>query len=319
MSKKTLATLGIAFLVAGVVAWAWNRYHYRSESVGSGIKTDTNVAPSSDPVVPTNDVVVLAAGDIASCGNSGSAQTAAILAANDGTILVLGDEAYPSGTAQQFKDCYAPTWGKFLDRTRPVPGNHEYLTPYAVDYFSYFGAAAGDPTKGYYSFDLGAWHVVALNSNCDHIGGCGASAPEIEWLKNDLATHPAKCTLAYWHVPRFSSGLHGSNEAMQSLWQTAVEHGVDVVLNGHDHMYERLSPMDADGNRDEQSGSREFVVGTGGANTHYNFGKALATSEARDNTTFGVLKLTLHSSGYDWDFLPVDVGAYADSGSGTCN
>lgn len=307
---RSIVLVCVAVLVVIGGAWAWYRYHVRPVSVNGSNTANGNTAASNDPAV-------LAAGDIATCGIRGSMETAEILGITEGTILALGDEAYPTGSAENFRNCYGPAWGKFLTRTRPVPGNHEYLTKNASAYFSYFGASANDPAKGYYSYDLGAWHVVALNSQCDAVGGCGADSPEVKWFANDLASHSSKCTLAYWHVPRFSSGLHGSSETMQSLWQAAVEGGVDVVLNGHDHLYERLAPMDANGSASMQ-GIREFVVGTGGT-SHYNFTHILPTSEARDNTTFGVVKLILHASSYDWDFMPVAGGTYHDSGTTSCH
>ncbi len=306
----------IVIVLAVASAWAWRQYHVRPVSVGGMVQVNAvNVANVN--AAPSNDPVVLAAGDIATCGIKGSAATAAILGRTEGTVLALGDEAYPIGSAANFKDCYGPTWGQYRDRTRPVPGNHESLTKNASAYFSYFGEAAGDPSKGYYSYELGTWHVVALNSNCSDIGGCGADSPEVKWLQTDLAAHPTSCTLAYWHVPRFSSGLHGSNESMQTMWQTAINGGVDVVLNGHDHLYERFAPMDENGNA-SSVGTREFVVGTGGTN-HYNFIHVLSTSQARDNTSFGVLKLALHPAGYDWQFLPIDGASFQDSGSGACH
>lgn len=310
-ASRVLAIVCTMAVLLAAGTWAWQRYRVRPVSIGSDIAVDSNVEPSTTPVI-------LAAGDIATCGIKGSADTAAILGSTDGTILALGDEAYPAGSPQQFHDCYGPTWGKYLARTRPVPGNHEYVTANAAGYFEYFGASAGDPVKGYYSYNLGTWHVVALNSECSAIGGCGADSPEVQWLKEDLAAHPATCTLAYWHIPRFSSGLHGSNEAMQTLWQTAVDGGVDVVLNGHDHLYERFAPMDTNGVRNDATGTREFVVGTGGT-SHYNFLHVLASSEARDNTSFGVLKLTLRPTEYDWSFLPVDGASFRDAGSGACH
>ncbi|MFH0829118.1 MAG: metallophosphoesterase [Candidatus Kerfeldbacteria bacterium] len=309
--KGILVFFTTALIVLGIGTWAWQRYHYRPVSTG-GQQENAVEAPSSDPVV-------LAAGDIATCGVKGSEETAAILGRTEGMILALGDEAYPSGSVQEFKECYGTTWGAHRSRTRPVPGNHEYRTPNASAYFEYFGTSAGDPTKGYYSYDIGTWHVVALNTNCSDIGGCGEDSPEARWLQADLASNGSICTLAYMHVPRFSSGTHGSDTAMQTFWRLMAENGVDVVLTGHDHLYERFAPMDANGTKDEQKGIREFIVGTGGGNVLYNFNNILPTSEARNNTTFGALKLILHPAGYEWDFIPVAGSEFRDMGRGTCH
>ena len=198
-----------------------------------------------------------------------------------------------------------------------MPGNHEYLTRAANGYFSYFGAAAGDPATGYYSFDVGAWHVVALNSNCSAVGGCASGSPQERWLRADLAAHPAACTLAYWHHPRFSSGEHGNEPAYDAFWRDLYAAGADVVLNGHDHDYERFAPQDPSGGSDLARGVREFVVGTGGKN-HYRFLTLQPNSQVRDATTFGVLELTLHRTSYDWRFLPEPGKTFTDSGSAVC-
>ncbi len=172
----------------------------------------TNIPPiiGGPPGDPSLGPLVLAAGDIASCTNDGDEATAALILPTDGTVLALGDNAYETGTLDEFNNCYGPSWGKFKDRTHPVPGNHEYLMPDAAGYYAYFGRAAGDPAQGYYSFDLGTWHIVALNSNCAYVGGCHAGSPQEQWLRDDLAAHPAQCTLAYWHHPLFSSGKFGA-------------------------------------------------------------------------------------------------------------
>jgi uncharacterized repeat protein (TIGR01451 family) len=200
----------------------------------------------------------------------------------------------------------------------PAVGNHEYLTAGAAGYFQYFGAAAGDPTQGYYSFDIGSWHLIALNSNCSKVGGCGPGSPQETWLRRDLEAHPADCTLAYWHHPRFSSGEHGSFVSTQPLWQALYDAGTELVLSGHDHDYERFAPQTAAGVADAGRGIRQFVVGTGGRN-RYALGPAIANSEARDATTFGVLELTLHPAGYDWRFVPEAGGGFADAGSASCH
>src|SRR5581483_6223433 len=214
--------------------------------------------------------------------------------------------------------CYAPTWGRFKARTRPAVGNHEYVTPGAAGYFAYFGAAAGDPATGYYSYDLGAWHVIVLNGNCGEVGGCGAGSAQQQWLAADLAAHPVVCTLAYWHQPRFSSGPHASDGAYRPFWQTLYDAGADVVLNGHDHIYERFLPQTPGGLLDTARGLRQFTVGTGGA-SQYGIAFPLATSEVRNGQVYGVLKLTLHPRGYDWEFVPVAGESFTDSGSDHCH
>ncbi|MFL5761147.1 MAG: metallophosphoesterase family protein, partial [Thermomicrobiales bacterium] len=265
------------------------------------------------------DPVLLAAGDISSCASTGDEQTAKLLDAQSGIVATLGDNAYESGTSSEFANCFNPSWGQYKARIKPAVGNHEYATAGASGYYGYFGAAAGTPSKGYYSYELGAWHIVVINSNCSQIGGCNAGSPQEQWLRADLAAHPAACTLAYWHHPRFSSGAeHGNDGAMAPLWQALYDQGAELVLSGHDHDYERFAPQTPNGTLDPSFGIREFVVGTGGK-SHYPFGSVQANSQVRNNTTYGILKLTLHASGYDWQFLPVAGGSFTDAGSGACH
>jgi hypothetical protein len=212
---------------------------------------------------------------------------------------------------------YDASWGRLRTLSRPVPGNHEYLTPNATGYFTYFGAAGGDPTKGYYSYDIGDWHIIALNSACAFVGGCLAGSPQTVWLENDLAAHQNLCTLAYWHEPRFSSGVHGDDDSFGRWWLDLYNAGAEIVLNGHDHQYERLAPQDPDQNP-VANGIREFIAGTGGEE-HEPVGVPVPNSEITNTDTFGVLKLTLRSSGYDWQFVPESGGTFTDSGSGTCH
>jgi len=262
--------------------------------------------------------VVVGAGDIASCLNPGAEATAKLLDGVPGTVFTLGDNVYEFGTDLEFAACYDPTWGRHKSRTKPAPGNHDYLTPSASGYFGYFGPAAGDPTKGYYSYDLGTWHIIVLNSNCAEVGGCGVGSPQEQWLRADLAAHPTPCTLAYWHHPRFSSGRHGSDATYQPFWQALHDHNADVVLSGHDHDYERFAPQDPRGVLDPARGIREFVVGTGGASHHPFPGPAVPNSEVRSDHTFGVLKLILHAAGYEWLFVPEAGKRFTDSGRGVC-
>ena len=267
---------------------------------------------------PSGSVVLVGAGDIASCSSDGDEATASLLDTIDGTVFTLGDHAYEAGTPIEFAACYEPSWGRHKSRTRPSPGNHDYLTPSASGYFEYFGPAAGDPDRGYYSYGLGAWHIIVLNSNCSDVGGCGPGSPQERWLRADLAAHPAACTLAYWHHPRFSSGAQGNEADVIAFWQALYEHGAEIVLGGHDHVYERFAPQKPNGEPDPVGGVRQFVVGTGGATRHRFDGPPAANSESRDDDTFGVLKLTLHPTSYEWRFIPVAGRTFTDSGRGRC-
>jgi hypothetical protein len=267
------------------------------------------------------DPVLVGAGDIGSCANSGVEETARLVAQAgiDVTVATFGDAAYPSGAAADFARCYDPFWGQFKERTRPSPGNHEYETPGASGYFDYFGAAAGDPTKGYYSYDLGSWHVISLNSNCSSLaGGCAVGSPQEQWLKEDLAASANACTLVYWHHPRFSSGFHGDQAFVAPFWDALYQAGAEVVLNGHDHNYERFAPQNPSGQADPAQGIQEFVVGTGGAELR-NFGAIKPNSEVQIAGVNGVLEMTLRPDGYDWQFVTAPDGAVADSGSGQCH
>jgi hypothetical protein len=265
----------------------------------------------------TADPVLVGAGDIATNGTADTA-TANLVLNTLGTVFTAGDNAYPDGTASDFTNKYHPTWGQFKDRTKPTPGNHDYHTKGASGYFGYFGAAADDPSKGYYSYNLGAWHVVALNSMCEQVGGCGATSPMVTWLEQDLADNPTTCTVAYFHHPLFSSGQHGNQPHMRPTWDALYAAGADVVINGHDHNYERFAPQRPDGTLDTNLGIREFVVGTGGAGLR-SFSFIQPNSEVRNSNTHGVLKLTLHSSSYDWQFVPVAGQNFTDSGSENCH
>ncbi|MDR7422112.1 MAG: metallophosphoesterase [Armatimonadota bacterium] len=260
--------------------------------------------------------VLVGAGDIASCDSDGDEATARILDATPGTVFTAGDNAYERGTDREFAECYHPTWGRHRARTRPSAGNHDYGTPGAAGYFRYFGEAAGEPGAGYYSYEIAGWQVIALNSNCRFVGGCGSGSPQLEWLRRELASSRAQCTVAYWHHPRFSSGLHGGTGEMAPIWETLHAAGADVVVAGHDHTYERFAPLDAAG-RPDPGGMRSFVVGTGGRSL-YPFRGVAAGSEVRRNDTYGVLKLTLGIGRYEWEFLPVAGRTFRDLGAGDC-
>jgi acid phosphatase type 7 len=262
--------------------------------------------------------VLVGAGDIASCSSTRDEATAKLLDGISGTVFTAGDNAYESGTASEFKNCYGPTWGRHKARTKPSVGNHEYNTPGASGYFGYFGAAAGNPKKGYYSYNRGAWHVVALNSMCENVGGCDATSPMVRWLKQDLAANPKACTIAYFHHPLFSSGEHGNQTKMRPTWNALYAAGADVVINGHDHDYERFAPQSPSRAADSARGIREFVVGTGGKELRP-FGTIRPHSQSRNADTFGVLKLTLHPDSYRWKFVPVAGQTFTDSGTTSCH
>jgi hypothetical protein len=268
--------------------------------------------PETTAPTPTNsasDVTFVGAGDISMCSNDYDKQTAELLDNIPGTVFTTGDNAYSDGTQEQYMNCYGPTWGSQKERTKPVPGNHEYHTQEAGPYFQYF-----DHIPSYYAYNLGSWRIYALNSEIDVTD----NGDQIKWVQQDLAAHPNKCVLAYWHTPRWSSGVrHGSNPNMQILWKTFYDAGAELVLNGHEHNYERFMPMNADGLADPH-GLREFVVGTGGG-TPYPFGSPLPTSEVRETPVYGVLKLTLRSDSYDWQFIPTADSTFTDSGSTQCH
>jgi hypothetical protein len=263
--------------------------------------------------------VLLAAGDIASCDSRGDEATADLLDRFEGTVITLGDLAYDSGSRSEFKRCYDQSWGRHKDRTRPAAGNHEYKTNRASGYFNYFGSAAGDPDTGYYSYDLGNWHIIALNSNCDEVGGCHGRSRQVRWLRADLRASNADCTLAYWHHPLFTSGnKHGNITEVRPLWKTLYEYGADVVLSGHEHNYERFAPQDPTGDADPSRGIRQFIVGTGGA-SFSEFGPPEQNSEVRITGIAGILKLKLRAGDYKWRFVSVGSKAHRDRGVGDCH
>jgi hypothetical protein len=260
---------------------------------------------------------MVGAGDIAHCSTTTDEATAKLLDGISGTVFTLGDNVYNSGTSAEFANCYNPTWGRHKTRTKPSVGNHEYLTSGASGYFGYFGAAAGDPKKGYYSYDRGDWHVIVLNSNCSQVP-CAAGSAQDTWLRADLANHPNKCTLAYFHAPLYSSGQHGNSTYVRPFWEALYQANADVVLSGHEHDYERFAPQNPYGAFDSARGIREFVVGTGGTYLRP-FGTIKANSVSRNATTHGVLKLTLNSGGYAWKFVPVAGKTFTDSGTASCH
>jgi hypothetical protein len=291
-------------------------YSQPGVSARSGVPSGERAATAA---LAGDAAVLVGAGDIADCRDlAGAEATAKLLEQIPGTVMAVGDLAYPDGTKENF-ECYDKTWGRVKSRTRPAPGNHEFHSAGAAYYFSYFGAAAGDPEQGYYSYELGSWHIVVLNSECQAIGGCNAGSQQEKWLRADLAAHAVACTLAYFHKPLFSSGgAHGDDLEIKPLWQALYDANADVVVSGHDHDYERFAPQTPDAGADAKRGIREFVAGTGGKN-HRPFTAPHANSEVRDATAFGVLKLTLRSGTYDWQFIPEAGKTFTDSGSGTCH
>ena len=308
---------------------------------GSNSGGSSSASSAATSVVSAADPVIGAAGDIA-CdpadsnfnGGLGTASACHEKAVSDllvqshlTAVLGLGDEQYECAGLSAFASSYDPTWGRLKAMTYPATGNHEYQTSGGTNcdssgnaggYFTYFGAAAGDPTRGYYSFDLGTWHLIALNASCAKVGGCGAGSPQEVWLRNDLAAHSNLCTLAFWHNPRYSSGGVGNDSTYSPFWQDLYNANAELVLVGHDHEYERFAPQNASSGLDTARGIREFVVGTGGK-THTSFATIRANSEVRNNDTFGFLKLTLHPSSYDWQFVPEPGKTFTDSGSTACH
>ncbi|HLC79773.1 MAG TPA: metallophosphoesterase [archaeon] len=265
-----------------------------------------------------NDVNFSGAGDIASCESVGDEKIAQLLDVQNGTVFTLGDNVYEAGSASEFSNCYEPSWGRHKLRTMPSVGNHEYYTSRAKGYYDYFGSVAGDSSRGYYSYDIGKWHAIVLNSNCASVGGCLQGSAQYRWLLDDLELNKdVKCTVAYFHHPRYSSGSeHGDSTFMQDIWAALYNGGTDIVLAGHDHDYERFAPMDSLGNINSQ-GMRSFVVGAGGKSLRP-FGNISQNSEVQEFGSFGILRLELKPSGYEWEFISVQGQSFTDSGSGQC-
>jgi chitodextrinase len=305
-----------------------------SPTSGTSHKEMTVALAASDPVIaaagdiacdPTNSSFNAGNGTSNSCRQKYTSDL--LVNANLAAVLPLGDNQYYCGGYQAFLQSYDLTWGKVKAITHPVVGNHEYLTSGgtgctssnggAAGYFSYYGAAAGQPGKGYYSYDIGAWHLIALNSNCGDAGGCSSSSPQGQWLEADLTAHSNMCVLAYWHIPLFSSGGRAASNTL-SFWQALYNHNADLILAGHDHIYERFAPQTPSGALDTVRGIREFIVGSGGAN-HTSLATIVANSEVRDVNTYGVLKLTLHPTSYDWQFVPEAGQTFTDSGTTQCH
>lgn len=288
-------------------------------SGGSTTPTSPSEAPPSAMAVPlpaaSAPAVLVGAGDIAHCGPdlATAESTASLLDTIDGTVFTAGDNSQDSGTDREYRECFEPTWGRHKARMRPSPGNHDYGTAGAAPYFAYFGALAGAPGGGYYSYEVGGWHVIALNSNIP----MGAGSPQAAWLRHDLESSQSRCTVAYWHHPLVSSGTNGGTEAVRDAWSVLYEYGTEIVLNGHDHLFERFAPQDAAGRSDPARGIRQFTVGTGGYPL-YEVKRLQPNSEVLGRA-HGVLKLTLHADSYEWRFIPVPGSSFSDSGAGVCH
>ena len=309
-------TVWITYLLAGSGG-------FRGEA--QELPHQTAKAPaSSAKKTPQDTFILVGAGDVVGCSDlSGAEATAKLIDRIPGTVFAAGDLAYQRGTYEEFQSCYGPTWGRFKTRTRPAAGNHEYNGSPATGYFRYWGKQAGEPGRGYYSYDLGAWHIVVLNTNCGArgLGGCAQGSPEETWLRQDLAAHPNACILAYGHHALFSSGLfakHAEHPELRAFWQDLYEAHAALILAGHEHSYERFAPQNPQGDADPERGIREIVAGTGGR-SHTPLGYAKPNSEVRDDRTYGVLKLTLSPGRYSWEFIPVAGGTFRDFGQDVCH
>lgn len=285
----------------------------------ASVPASTSSAPSESAApLLVADPVLVGAGDIADCGSDGDEATAVLLDSIDGTIFTAGDNAYPAGTTRDFQDCFAPSWGRHLDRIRAAPGNHDWETGDLTAYRAYFGAAsAGADGASWYTYSLGTWQVIVLDSDCDRVDGCGPDSPQGRWLIATLAASQARCTLAIWHHPRFSSGMHGDDPIVDPFWRSLYAAGADLVINGHDHDYERFAPQDPDGREDRARGLRQFVVGTGGVALR-DIERAAPNSELRVSVVHGVLAVTLRDGGYDWQFHPTSTD-FSDRGTASCH
>src|SRR5215211_2324411 len=266
----------------------------------------------------TRTVTLVGAGDIAGCDFKADRKTARLVGRIGGTVFTLGDSVYPDATRAQFRKCYDPTWGKYKKRTRPTAGNHDYDISGAKAYFNYFRWRAGRPT-GYYSYDRGTWHIVALNSNCEEVGECDWRSAQGRWLRRDLANHRARCTLAYFHHPLYASGSNYDSPKVKPFWHILYNHHAEVILSGHAHRYERFARITPSGERSSARGIRQFIVGTGGKLGGAQKGPDEPRVQAKKIGAPGVLKLDLGSGFYQWKFVPVAGRNYTDSGRARCH
>jgi hypothetical protein len=305
----TLAA-ALAIVLAGSGMHTAARRGAPPRAVGEDVFAEFPLVPA--PLRPAGDAVLAGAGDIGACGRAEPAATAALLDTIDAIVFTLGDNAYPRGSARDFAACYEPTWGRHRARTRPAPGNHEYETAGAAAYFDYYGANAGPHGLGYYSYTAGSWLVLSLNSNAPASPG----SPQFEWLRSRLSAAP-RCTLAYWHHPLFSSGPTNDAGQMRDVWRLLTSAHAEIVLSGHDHLYERFAAQDADGRFQPVHGLRQFTVGTGGSRLYAV--RTIAPNSELRAPEHGVLKLTLKGDGYEWEFLPIAADGARDYGTGACH
>jgi calcineurin-like phosphoesterase family protein len=334
-SQVAVVVIVVAALVALIGAVILTRPGAQGSDASAtpAVTASPSVLPSGSPSVPASppspsadataipsagmEAVLAGAGDIGDCSTDEDTLTGVLLESIEGTIFTAGDNAYENGLPSEFRTCYDTVWGSFKYRTRPAPGNHEWQGGGLDGYFGYFGAAAKGPRgSSWYSYDLGAWHVIVLDSECGKVGGCRADSKQGRWLAADLAASDTGCTIAIWHRPRFSSGEHGNDKAVAPFWTKLYDAGVDVVVNGHDHDFERFAPQDPSGSEDQERGIRQFVIGTGGTALRA-FKEPVPNSEVR-LLDHGVFKLTLRDGSYDWEFIPV-VGDASDTGTGSCH
>jgi calcineurin-like phosphoesterase family protein len=291
-----------------------------SSSEPTGASREPSGAVDSPRPSSSERVVLVGAGDIAACNTDRDAATADLVESVDGIVFTLGDNVYDRGSAAEFAECFGPTWGRpsIMARTHPVTGNHDYGTAGAAGYFDYFGAAAGARGEGWYAYDAATWRIYVLNSNCAAVGGCGKDSAQLAWLRADLAANPRDCVAAMWHHPRFSSGEHGNDDRMQAAWKVLGDAAAELVLAGHDHDYERFAPQDEQGRPDDEHGMVELVVGTGGRSA-YPFQSVRDNSLVRATDVFGVLRLELGATGYEFRFVAIPGEDFIDSGSGRCH
>src|SRR5437762_1913572 len=287
------------------------------DSQGPKASAERATPPPPSLATSPGPATLVGAGNIAKSDVTGAPATVALLDSIPGTEFAAGDAAYDNGTLTQYQQCYQPSWGLHKARTQPTPGERDYKTANAAGYFGYFGAAAGDPKQGYYSYDLGTWHIIVLNSGSSSLVPTTATSPQVQWLRADLAAHPARCTLAYWHHPLFDS-KDNPNANIRPLWDVLYAAGVDVVVNAHYGFYERFAPQTPAGVADPAGGIREFVAGTGGALVTP-FGTVRPNSQVRNSGTFGVLRLDLGDTSYSWRFVPVAGKTFSDSGTTACH
>jgi hypothetical protein len=299
------------FIGAALVAGAGIVSGCGGSSPSSPSPTPSNPGPGAD--TPGPPATLVGTGDIGLCGSPAVAATAELVDRVAGVVFTTGDHAYPNGSAQNFRDCYEPHWGRHRARTRPTPGNHDYEFGAGAAYYAFFGENAGPSGLGYYSYTAGPWRVIAVNSEI----AVGPGSTQLLWLRSELAASQARCTMVYWHKPLFSSGPNGPNRGLREIWRTLYEFDADLVVNGHDHLYERFAPQDPDGRLDPQRGIRQITVGTGGGNLYTPITSA-ANTEAI-GLAHGVVRLTLSAGNYQWEFIPIPGASYSDSGIGQCH